>query len=149
MRLKKEKIVIPFLSTDYSNFDSKSISTNWKCKVIHVLKQPKNLFVAFVDKTESSKSDFWKTWFALLWMWGYNSNHITLCHYKKSADKFNNHCFKCSHKNEHVTKKPYFKVYAFMTVNPIWPGLLSSNKPQPLGARRRGGGGGGQIISLL
>ena len=124
MRLNKEKIVIPFLSTDYSNFDSKSISTNWKCKVIHVLKQPKNLFVAFVDKIESSQSYFWKAWFALLCMWRYNSNHITLCPYEKSADKFNNHRFRRSHKNEHVTKKPYFKVYAYMTVNPIWPGLL-------------------------
>ena len=57
---KKEEIVIPFVSTHYSNFDSKSISITAnsllsnvkdsklkkvfdKCKVIHALKQPKNL----------------------------------------------------------------------------------------------------------
>ena len=57
---KKEEIVIPFVSTRYSNFDSKSISITAnsllsyvrdkklkkvfdKCKVIHALKQPKNL----------------------------------------------------------------------------------------------------------
>ena len=57
---KKEKIVIPFVSTHYSNFDSKSISSTAKsllsnvedkklkrvfdkCKVIHALKQHKNL----------------------------------------------------------------------------------------------------------
>ena len=56
----KEKIVIPFVSTHYSNFDSKSISITVnsllsnvkdkklkkvfdKCKVIHALKKPKNL----------------------------------------------------------------------------------------------------------
>ena len=57
---KEEEIVIPFVSTRYSNFDFKSISiiansllSNLKdnklkkvfdkCKVIHALKQPKNL----------------------------------------------------------------------------------------------------------
>ena len=57
---KKEEIVIRFVSTHYSNFDSKSISITAnsllsnakdnrlkkvfdKCKVIHALKQPKNL----------------------------------------------------------------------------------------------------------
>ena len=57
---KKEEIVIPFVSTHYSNFDWKSISitansllsnvkdkklkkVSDKCKVIHALKQPKNL----------------------------------------------------------------------------------------------------------
>ena len=56
----KEKIVIPFVSTHYINFDSKSISITVnsllsnvkdkklkkvfdKCKVIHALKKPKNL----------------------------------------------------------------------------------------------------------
>ena len=56
---KKEEIVIPFVST-HSNFDSKSISITAssllsnvkdnklkkvldKCKIIHALKQPKNL----------------------------------------------------------------------------------------------------------
>ena len=51
---KKEEIVIPFVSTHYRNFDSKSIFITAnsllskkkvfdKCKVIHALKQPKNL----------------------------------------------------------------------------------------------------------
>ena len=57
---KKEEIVIPFVSTHYSNFDSESISIRAKlllsnvkdkklkkvfdkCRVIHALKQPKNL----------------------------------------------------------------------------------------------------------
>ena len=57
---KKEEIVIPFVSTHYSNFDSKSVSITAnsllsnvkdkklkkvfdKCKVMHALKQPKNL----------------------------------------------------------------------------------------------------------
>ena len=57
---KKEELVIPLVSTHYSNFDSKSISITVnsllsnvkdnrlkkvfdKCKVIHALKQPKNL----------------------------------------------------------------------------------------------------------
>ena len=56
----KKDIVIPFVSTHYENFDSKSISITAnsllsnvkdsklkkvfdKCKVIHALKQPKNL----------------------------------------------------------------------------------------------------------
>ena len=45
------------------------------------------------------------------------NNHITACRYGTSSDKFDNHVFICSNKNEHVTKEPYFKVYAFMTVN--------------------------------
>ena len=57
---KTVEIVIPFVSTHYSNFDSKNITivaysllSNMKdntlrkafdkCKVIHALKQPKNL----------------------------------------------------------------------------------------------------------
>ena len=61
---KKEEIVIPFVSARYSNVDSKSISiiassllSNVKdnrlkkvinkCKVIHALKQPKNLLRLF------------------------------------------------------------------------------------------------------
>ena len=58
---KKEEIIIPFVSTHYSNFDSKSISITSnsllsnvkdnklkvfdKRKVIHVLKQSKQLFL--------------------------------------------------------------------------------------------------------
>ena len=45
------------------------------------------------------------------------NNDITACRYGTSTDKFDNHVFKCSNKNKHVAKKPYFKVYAFMTVN--------------------------------
>ena len=45
------------------------------------------------------------------------NNHITACCYGTSPNKFENHVFKCSNKNEHVAKKTYFKVYAFMTVN--------------------------------
>ena len=45
------------------------------------------------------------------------NNHITACRYGTSTDKFDNHVFKCSSKNEHVAKEPYVKVYAFMTVN--------------------------------
>ena len=62
LRLKKEGIAIPFISTHYSNFDSKSISITAnsllsnvkdsklkkafdKCEVIHALKQPKNLLL--------------------------------------------------------------------------------------------------------
>ena len=45
------------------------------------------------------------------------SNHITACRYGTSTDKFDNHVFKCSNNNENVAKEPYFKVYAFMTVN--------------------------------
>ena len=61
---KKEKIVIPFVSTHYSNFDSKSVSIAAnsllshvkdnrlkklfdKCEVIHALKQPKDLMRLF------------------------------------------------------------------------------------------------------
>ena len=42
------------------------------------------------------------------------NNHITACRYGTSIDKFDNHVFKCSNKNDHVAKEPYFKVYAFM-----------------------------------
>ena len=45
------------------------------------------------------------------------SNHITACRYGTSINKFDNHVFKYSNKNEHVAKEPYVKVYAFMTVN--------------------------------
>ena len=45
------------------------------------------------------------------------NNHITACHYRTSTDKFHNHVFNCSNKNEHAAKELYFKVYAFMTVN--------------------------------
>ena len=45
------------------------------------------------------------------------NNHITACCYGTSTNKFENHVFKCSNKNKHVGKEPYFKVYAFMTVN--------------------------------
>ena len=45
------------------------------------------------------------------------NNHITACHYETSTDKFEDHVFKCSNENEHVAEKPYFKVYAFLTVN--------------------------------
>ena len=45
------------------------------------------------------------------------NNHITACGYGTSTDKFDNHVFKYSNKNENVAKEPYFKVYAFMTVN--------------------------------
>ena len=43
-------------------------------------------------------------------------NHITVCRYGTCTDKFDNHAFKCSHKNDHVAREPYFKAYAFMTV---------------------------------
>ena len=55
--------------------------------------------------------------------------HITSCCYGTPAppphphpptpplDKFDNHIFKCSNKNEHDTKEYYFKAYVFMTVN--------------------------------
>ena len=39
------------------------------------------------------------------------NNHITVCFYGTSTDKFDNHVFKCSNKNDHVAKEPYFKVY--------------------------------------
>ena len=42
---------------------------------------------------------------------------ITVCRYGTSTDKFDNHVFKCSNKNEYVAKEPYFKVYAFITVS--------------------------------
>ena len=45
------------------------------------------------------------------------NNHITAYRYGTSTDKFDNHVFECSNKNEHVAREPYFKVYAFMTVN--------------------------------
>ena len=45
------------------------------------------------------------------------NNHTTACRYGKSTDKFDNHVFKCIHKNDHVAKEYYFKVYVFMTVN--------------------------------
>ena len=45
------------------------------------------------------------------------NNHITACRYGTSTDKFDNHVFKCSNKDKHVAKEPYFKVFAFMTVN--------------------------------
>ena len=45
------------------------------------------------------------------------NNHIIACCYGTSTNKFENHVFKCSNKNKHVAKEPYFKVYAFMTVN--------------------------------
>ena len=40
------------------------------------------------------------------------NNHITACRCGTSADKLDNHVFKCSNKNEHVVKEHYFKVYA-------------------------------------
>ena len=45
------------------------------------------------------------------------NNHITVCRYRATTDKFDNHVFKCSIKNENVAKESYFKVYAFVTVN--------------------------------
>ena len=46
------------------------------------------------------------------------NNHIRACRYRTSTDKYDNHVFKCSsNKDKHVAKEPYFKVYAFMTVN--------------------------------
>ena len=36
--------------------------------------------------------------------------HLTACRYGTPPDKFDNHIFKCSNKNEHVTKESYFKV---------------------------------------
>ena len=43
--------------------------------------------------------------------------HITECRYGTSTDTFDNDVFKYSNKNQHVAKEPYFKIYAFMTVN--------------------------------
>ena len=53
------------------------------------------------------------------------NNHITACCYGTSTNKYDNHVFKCRDKDKHVAKKPFFKVYAFMTVNnenklPYW-----------------------------
>ena len=45
------------------------------------------------------------------------NNHITACRYGISTDKFDNYVFKCSDRNKHVAKEPYFKVYAFITVS--------------------------------
>ena len=45
------------------------------------------------------------------------NNHITACRHGTSTGKSENHVFKCSDKNEHAGKKPYFKVYAFLTVD--------------------------------
>ena len=45
------------------------------------------------------------------------NNHITACRCRTSTVKFDNHVFKCNNKNEYGAKEPYFKVYAFMTVN--------------------------------
>ena len=45
------------------------------------------------------------------------NNHVTVCRYGISTNKFDNHVLKCSNKNDHVAKEPYFKVYAFMSVN--------------------------------
>ena len=41
------------------------------------------------------------------------NNHISECRYGTSIDKFDNHNFKCSNKNDYVAKEPYFKVCAF------------------------------------
>ena len=45
------------------------------------------------------------------------NNHISACRHGRSKDKFDNHVFKCSNQKGHVAKEPYFKIYAFMTVN--------------------------------
>ena len=45
------------------------------------------------------------------------NNYKTASHHRTSANKFDNHVFKCSNKNKHVAKELYFKVYAFMAVN--------------------------------
>ena len=44
------------------------------------------------------------------------NNHIAACRYGTSTDKFNNHVFNSSNKNERIAKEPYLKVYAFMRV---------------------------------
>ena len=44
------------------------------------------------------------------------NNYITEFRYGKSTDKFDDHVFKCSNKEKHVAKEPYFKVYAFIIV---------------------------------
>ena len=38
------------------------------------------------------------------------NNHITAFRYGRSTDKFDNHVFKCSNKNQPVAKKPCFEV---------------------------------------
>ena len=43
--------------------------------------------------------------------------HVTVCCYGTFTNKVHSHAFKCSNKKEHVAKKPYFKVYLFVTVN--------------------------------
>ena len=51
------------------------------------------------------------------------NNHLTVCGYGISTNRFENHVFKCSNKNKHVWKEPYFKVYTFITVsneNKLW-----------------------------
>ena len=45
------------------------------------------------------------------------NNHVTVCYYETSTDKFDNHVFKSSKKNERVAKETCFKVCAFMTVS--------------------------------
>ena len=45
------------------------------------------------------------------------NNFKIACHYGISTNKFENHAFEFSNKNEDVAKEPYFKVYAFMTVS--------------------------------
>ena len=45
------------------------------------------------------------------------NNHMTACRHGIPTDKFDNHVFKCSNKDKHIAKEPYFKVYAFMIVN--------------------------------
>ena len=45
------------------------------------------------------------------------NNYMTAFCYGTSTDKFDNHVFKCSNKNERVANEPYFEVYAFMIVN--------------------------------
>ena len=45
------------------------------------------------------------------------NNHIRACRYGTSTDKYDNHVLKCSNKDKHVAKEPYFKVYAFIAVN--------------------------------
>ena len=35
------------------------------------------------------------------------NNHITACHYGTYTNKFDNHIFECSNKNEYFAKEPY------------------------------------------
>ena len=44
-------------------------------------------------------------------------NCVAACRYGTSTDIHLTTVFNCSNKTEHVTKEPYFKVYAFMTDN--------------------------------